>query len=188
MNYEEFVKENFDVPTLLEQLNQSKVIIRGIGGLLEICLYGESEEVLTDAADSLHTLANDEDANRGTGVLPETVCGSVEVIERLRAISHDEYALIAFYEDGWGWDGAFNALEKNSMNPLFRLVSEFSEKILIHEHSGKHGVRFSCGEMIARTVWKAQDFIVYQTVNHQDSAAKSTLVLMILKRGVHTPS
>ena len=182
MNYEEFIKENFDAQTLLEQLKDSKVIISGIGGILAIHLHGESEEVLSDAAESLHTLANDERANRGIGVLPETICWPVEVIERLGIIPYDEYAFIAFHEDGWEWNGAFDALGKISRNPLFRLVNNFSEKVLIHEHSGKHGVRFSCGDMIARTFWNAQDYIIYKTINHEDSAAKSVLVLMIMKK------
>jgi len=182
MNYDDFINDNFDVPTLLEQLKNTNVIIGGIGGILSISLYGESEEGLSDAAESLHTLANDERANRGIGVLPETICWPVEVIERLGIISHDEYAFIAFHEDGWGWDGAFDALGKITQNPLFRLVSNFSETVLIHEHSGNHGVHFSCGDMIARTVWKAQDYIIYKTINHEDSAAKSVLVLMIMKK------
>ena len=153
-----------------------------VGGMLAIRLYGESEEVLSDAAESLHTLANDVAANQGIGVLPETVCGAVEVIERLGIIPHDEYAFITFHEDGWGWDGAFDALGKINRNPLFRLVYTFSEKVLIHEHSGNHGVRFSCGDMIARTVWKAQDYIIYKTINREDSMAKTVLVLMIMKK------
>lgn len=182
MNYSEFIKVNLDIPTLLGQLSYIDFVLEGIGGSLPILLYGETEEMLIDAADSMATLANDKNANRGFGVLPETACGAVEVIERLRALPPDEFAFVAFRGDGWGNSGLSEAYNIIRRNPFFRIFCDFAEKILIHERTGHKVILDPYEDSIAGVVWNAQDYIVYQTNNAGEPLASSVLALMIMKR------
>ena len=182
MSYSEFIKENFDVPTLLGQLKYADIVLEGIGGSLPVRLYGETDAVLSDAAESLDALANDERANMGLGVLPETICGAVEVIERLRALPPDEYAIAAFYEDGWGWEKLPEVYMKIMSDPLFRIICDFSDSILVHERTGREVILPPYEDTISRLVRNARDFIVYQTENTDEPQASSVLALMIMKK------
>ena len=169
---------------LIDLLGQSKtadLVLEGIGGSLPVRFYSETEAELLAAAENLRILANDVRANQGVGFYPYTINGPVEIIERLRLLTENEYNIVAFFAEEWWENGIDDAYEKIARRVFFQSAAEFAEAVIIHEHYGKNVISF--GLLPLRdAVWNANDTIIYETTNTKEPMAADLLVLLLMKR------
>jgi len=180
-SFSAFTKEDFDVPTLLNQMRYADICVAGIGGSVCLRVYFEKVSTLECVAENLNTLAIDKDANYGVGVSPETVCGAIEIIARLKELSYGRYAIVVFYENGHGETGLLNAITKINGDFYFRIAAEFAEAALIHERCSRKVSSYKHpGDKWPQRLWNVRDYIVYQTEDSRSSKEAEALVLLAL--------
>jgi hypothetical protein len=178
----EFIKKIFDAGSVIRSLVSETVTISGNGGEAAVTLFGHSSDVINKAAASLNILANDEDARRGIDVEPQTVIGSIGVIDVIKELSTcaaDRTALVCFHEDGWGEDGLLHSIESVKRDLNFEIASVFARSVMIHEHYGQ-GVSPRSYDCWQKNFWESRRFICYRTSSTDDSLASSVTLLLAL--------
>ena len=178
MSLSEFIKENFDVPTLLRQMQHAEICVDGIGGSVSLPVYSEDDSTIECVAEDLNTLANDGGANRGIGVSPIDFCGAVEVVLRLKEFLYERYAIVAFFESSRYKTGLHDAGSRIAGNIFFRIAAEFAETNLIHEHCGRRV--WPCedlGHEYQHRLWCIRNSILYQTENPYPLEAEVLVLL-----------
>jgi hypothetical protein len=138
-----------------------------------------------EITERLGWLAQNVRENNLIGVMPQTVTGPIDVIDRLNAMG--VYSLIAFYAFGRGEMDAIEAAKSVFENPFYKIVTEYAESALIfYFHESPATDSDVLEDMIVRNIWNVDDYIVYQTpMQYMYGSEETAFFLVIL--GVTAP-
>jgi hypothetical protein len=155
------------------------IIVQGIGGCAEVHIYSETDKDLAFVTAHLNYLANDSNANRGIGVYPLSITGSVEIVCRLNSIEGSNYTFLGFCATGIGEHGLAAARDKIMRDPFFLIAVESTKSLVVHECLAN--CIYDHTDSVAiwqRSLWEIPDYIIYQTNNSDENWMTSVVALL----------